>query len=139
MIGEFVMTENEVLDKAPVDRPIGMGSYTMDSHNVQRYIKPDGFVQNEGDIGVHPPKPYRIDLGSLLPIEEECNNLLVPVCVSSSHIAFGSIRMEPVFMVLGQSAATLAVMAIEKGKRIHEIPYDDLRKILIEDGQVLEF
>ncbi len=139
MIGDFVMTENEVLDKAPVDRPIGMGSYTMDSHNVQRYIKPDGFVQNEGDIGVHPPKPYRIDLGSILPIEQECNNLLVPVCVSSSHIAFGSIRMEPVFMVLGQSAATLAVMAIDKGKRVHEIPYDDLRMILIEDGQVLEF
>jgi hypothetical protein len=139
MIGEFVMTENEVLDKAPVDRPIGMGSYTMDSHNVQRYIKPDGFVQNEGDIGIHPPKPYRIDLGSILPIEEECNNLLVPVCISSSHIAFGSIRMEPVFMILGQSAATLAGMAVEKDKRVHEISYDDLRKVLIENGQVLEF
>jgi len=139
MIGEFVMTENEVLDKAPVNSPIGMGSYTMDSHNVQRYIKPDGFVQNEGDIGVHPPKPYRIDLGSILPIREECNNLLVPVCVSSSHIAFGSIRMEPVFMILGQSAAALAVMAIENGKKVHEIPYEDLRTILLEDGQVLEF
>jgi hypothetical protein len=139
MIGEFVMTENEVLDKAPVDRPIGMGSYTMDSHNVQRYIKPDGFVQNEGDIGVHPPKPYRIDLGSILPKEEECNNLLVPVCVSSSHIAFGSIRMEPVFMVLGQSAATLAGMAMEGGKRVHEVSYEELRPVLLKDGQVLEY
>jgi hypothetical protein len=139
MIGEFVMTENEVLDKSPVDQPIGMGSYTMDSHNVQRYIKPDGFVQNEGDIGVHPPKPYRIAMGSILPVEEECNNLLVSVCVSSSHIAFGSIRMEPVFMVLGQSAATLAGMAVEQDRKVHEIPYEELRKILLEDGQVLEY
>jgi hypothetical protein len=139
MIGDFVMTENEVLDKAPVNRSIGMGSYTMDSHNVQRYIKPDGFVQNEGDIGVHPPKPYRIDLGSILPAEEECHNLLVPVCVSSSHIAFGSIRMEPVFMILGQSAAMLAGMAVESGRGVHEIPYGDLRTRLLEAGQVLEF
>lgn len=139
MIGESVMTENEVLDKAPVDRSIGMGSYTMDSHNVQRYIKPDGFVQNEGDIGVHPPKPYRIDLGSILPVAEECDNLLVPVCVSSSHIAFGSIRMEPVFMILGQSAATLAGMAVERDVKVHEIPYDELRKVLLKDGQVLEY
>jgi len=138
MIGAFVMTENEVLDKAPVNRSVGMGSYTMDSHNVQRYIKPDGFVQNEGDIGVHPPKPYRIDLGSILPAEEECHNLLVPVCVSSSHIAFGSIRMEPVFMILGQSAAMLAGMAVESGRGVHEIPYDDLMTRLLEAGQVLE-
>jgi hypothetical protein len=138
MIGDFVMTENEILDKSPVNRSIGMGSYTMDSHNVQRYIKPDGFVQNEGDIGVPPPKPYCIDLGAILPREEESDNLLVPVCVSSSHIAFGSIRMEPVFMILGQSAATLAVLAIEQGTGVHEIPYKDLRTVLLEDGQVLE-
>ncbi len=89
-----------------------MGSYTMDSHNTQRYIKPDGYVQNEGDIGVQTP-PYRIDMGSILPKKEECSNLLVPVCLSCSHIAFGSIRMEPVFMILGQSASTMAVLSIE--------------------------
>ncbi|MCK5463172.1 MAG: FAD-dependent oxidoreductase [Bacteroidales bacterium] len=138
MIGEFVMTENEVLGKQPVNNPIGMGSCTMDSHNIQRYIKPDGFVQNEGDIGVHPDEPYRIDMGSILPIREECTNLLVPVALSSSHIAFGSIRMEPVFMILGQSAATLASLAVEEGKGFHEIPYDQLKKSLLEDGQVLE-
>ena len=138
MIGEFVMTENEVLGKQPVNNPIGMGSYTMDSHNIQRYIKPDGFVQNEGDIGVHPDEPYRIDMGSILPIREECRNLLVPVALSSSHIAFGSIRMEPVFMILGQSAATLASLAVAEGKEIHEIPYEQLRTRLLEDGQVLE-
>jgi hypothetical protein len=138
MAGEFVMTENEVLGRAPVDRPIGMGSYTMDSHNTQRYIKPDGFVQNEGDIGVETP-PYRIDMGSILPVKEQCANLLVPVCLSCSHIAFGSIRMEPVFMILGQSAATLAVMAIEENVGIHDIPYGKLQPKLLEAGQVLEY
>ena len=138
MIGEFVMTENEVLGKQPVNRSIGMGSYTMDSHNIQRYIKPDGFVQNEGDIGVHPDEPYRIDMGSILPIKEECTNLVVPVALSSSHIAFGSIRMEPVFMILGQSAATLATLAIAMDKSLHEIHYEELRTKLLEDGQVLE-
>jgi hypothetical protein len=137
MIGEFVMTENEILGKAPVHRSIGMGSYTMDSHNVQRYIKSDGYVQNEGDIGVHPKEPYKIDLGSLLPKQEQCNNLVVPVCVSSSHIAFGSIRMEPVFMILGQSAGTVAGMALEKGIKVHELKYEDLRDVLLKDGQVL--
>ena len=137
MIGEFVMTENEILSKKPVHNPIGMGSYTMDSHNVQRYIKPDGFVQNEGDIGVHPEKPYQIDLGSILPKREECNNLIVPVCISSSHIAFGSIRMEPVFMILGQSAGTIASMTLEKGIEIHELSYDELKEKLVKDEQVL--
>jgi len=138
MIGEFVMTENEILGKKPVERSIGMGSYTMDSHNVQRYIKPDGFVQNEGDIGIHPDEPYRIDMGSIMPVREECTNLLVPTALSASHIAFGSIRMEPVFMILGQSAATLAALAVSEDKGIHEIPYEQLRMKLLEDGQVLE-
>jgi hypothetical protein len=138
MVGDFVMTENEVLGRTPVEQSVGMGSYTMDSHNVQRYIKPDGFVQNEGDIGVHPEDPYQIDMRSLLPSKDECSNLLVPVCLSCSHIAFGSIRMEPVFMILGQSAATLAVMAIEEEGAIHDIPYEKLRQQLLEDGQVLQ-
>lgn len=137
MIGDFVMTENEVLGKKPVDRPVGMGSYTMDSHNVQRYIKADGYVQNEGDIGVHPGEPYQIDMLSLMPSSGECRNLLVPVCLSCSHIAFGSIRMEPVFMILGQSAATLAVMAIEQETGVQEVAYEALRLRLLEDGQVL--
>lgn len=139
MIGEYVTTENDVLLKREVPRSVGMGSYAMDSHNVQRYIKPDGFVQNEGDIGVKPPAPYAISYGSMLPKKEECANLLVPVCVSSSHIAFGSIRMEPVFMILGQSAATAAVMALEKNIGIHDLAYDDLKAQLLKDGQVLEY
>jgi hypothetical protein len=138
MIGEYVMTENEVFGKKEVPHPIGMGSYTMDSHNVQRYITPEGYVQNEGDIGVAPEKPYQIDLGSILPKREECKNLLVPVCVSCTHIAFGSIRMEPVFMILGQSAGTIAAMAIDKNSDIHELPYSDIEAKLRALGQFLK-
>ena len=138
MVGDKVMTENEIQGKAPVSRSIGMGSYTMDSHNIQRYITPEGYVQNEGDIGVHPHEPYKIDLGAILPKKEECSNLLVPVAVSSSHIAFGSIRMEPVFMILGQSAATVACISIENDIPVQDVSYSSLQKKLIEDGQVLE-
>lgn len=139
MIGEYVMTEHEILLEEPVEQSIGMGSYTMDSHNVQRYIKPDGYVQNEGDLGVKAKAPYRIHLGTILPKKEECTNLTVPVAVSSSHIAYGSIRMEPVFMILGQSAATLAVQALDKGVGVQEVSYAELRKKLLADGQILEY
>ncbi len=139
MIGEYVMTENDVLGRRTVPRPAGMGSYTLDSHNIQRYVTPEGYVQNEGDIGVEAPKPYQIDLGSIMPKREECRNLLVPVCISCSHIAFGSIRMEPVFMILGQSAGTVASQAVMKGKEIHDLTYDEIREQLIAGGQILEY
>jgi hypothetical protein len=139
MVGEYMMTENDVLGKRAVPGPVGMGSYTMDSHNVQRYVTPEGFVQNEGDLGVSPDRPYQIDMGSILPHKEQCKNLLVPVCVSSSHIAFGSIRMEPVFMILGQSAGTIASMAVEKRKAVQEISYVELKVKLMADGQILSF
>ncbi len=139
MRGEFVMTENEVLGKNPVLDPIGMGSYTMDSHNTQRYITPEGYVQNEGDIGVHPKQPYQISMGSVLPQQNECTNLLVPVAVSSSHIAYGSIRMEPVFMILGQSAAIMADMALNKKQDLQNIDYEAVEKKLLEAGQVLSY
>lgn len=139
MIGDFVMTENEVQSKNPVPKPIGYGSYTIDSHNVQRYITPEGYVQNEGDIGVRTKQPYPIGMGSILPKKEECVNLLVPVTVSSSHIAYGSIRMEPVFMILGQSAGIMASMALENKIGLHELDYQQLEKKLIEAGQILHF
>jgi hypothetical protein len=137
MVGQYVMTEHDVLGKREVPSPVGAGSYTMDSHNVQRYVTPDGHVQNEGDIGVRVPGPYRIAFGSLLPKKAECRNLIVPVCVSSSHIAFGSIRMEPVFMILGQSAATIAAHAIDEQCAVQDISYDRLRERLLKDGQQL--
>lgn len=135
MIGEHVMTEHDTLSTRVVSDPVGMGSYTLDSHNVQRYITPEGFVQNEGDVGVHTKGPYKIAFGSIVPKRSECRNLLVPVCVSSSHIAYGSIRMEPVFMILGQSAATAAAHAIDEGRAVQEIDYARLRERLLADRQ----
>jgi len=139
MTGQYVMTENELLKKRATPEPVGMGSYGMDSHNIQRYITPEGYVQNEGDIGVSTNGPYQISYGSLVPKRGQVANLLVPVCLSSSHIAYGSIRMEPVFMILGQSAATAAVMAIEKGLAVQDVPYTELRGRLEKDGQVLDY
>jgi hypothetical protein len=138
MEGRHVMTEHELLKQRQTPEPIGMGSYTMDSHNVQRYVTPEGYVQNEGDIGVSTKGPYQISLGSIQPKKEDCQNLLVPVCVSSTHIAFGSIRMEPVFMILGQSAATNAAMALDQESAVQDVRYETLRPRLLADGQVLQ-
>ena len=137
MNGVFVMKEADALGKTDVPNPIGMGSYALDAHNAQRYVKRDEFVQDEGDIGVHPDKPYSIAYGSILPKESECNNLLVPICVSSSHIAYGSIRMEPVFMILGQSAATAAVLSITKKVSPQRLLYPELNRALLRDKQRL--
>lgn len=139
MVGEFVMTEHELLKTKPVIDSVGMGSYTIDSHNVQRYITPEGFVQNEGDIGVSAKGPYPISMKALMPKEKEVENLLVPVCISSSHIAFGSIRMEPVFMILGESASTVASIAINNQISVQQVSYSELRPKLLAAGQVLEF
>jgi hypothetical protein len=138
MIGLHVMTENELLKKRPTPGSVGMGSYSIDSHNVQRYVTPEGYVENEGDIGVSTKGPYQISYGSLVPKQAQCENLLVPVCVSSSHAAFGSIRMEPVFMILGQSAATAAVIALDSKLAVQQVPYDRLRARLLQDKQILE-
>jgi hypothetical protein len=138
MVGQYVMTENELTKKRPTPESIGMGSYTIDSHNVQRYVTPEGGVQNEGDIGTPTGGPYAIAYGAIVPKRGEADNLLVPVCVSSSHIAFGSIRMEPVFMILGQSAATAAVLAIDGKLPVQDVPYTRLRERLLQDGQILE-
>ena len=138
MVGHYVMTENELLKKRPTPESVGMGSYTIDSHNVQRYITPEGYVQNEGDIGVATKGPYEIAYGSLVPKKGQADNLLVPICVSASHIAYGSIRMEPVFMILGQSAATAAVLAIDAKQAVQQVPYAKLREQMLKDGQVLE-
>ncbi|MDY7109273.1 MAG: FAD-dependent oxidoreductase [Planctomycetota bacterium] len=141
MVSDFVMTESHVRGDRPTPRPVGMGSYNMDSHHVQRYVAHDdegrAYVRNEGDIQVSPGGAYSIDYGALVPGRTECTNLLVPVCLSSSHIAYGSIRMEPVFMILGQSAATAAVMAIEAEAAVQDVDYAALSARLRADGQVL--
>lgn len=137
MVGAFVMTENELTKKKPTPDSVGMGSYTIDSHNVRRYVTPEGNVQNEGDIGV-PISPYSIAYGALVPKRGEIANLFAPVACSATHIAYGSIRMEPVFMILGQSAATAAALAIDGGVAVQDVPYAALRTRLLADGQVLE-
>ena len=136
-VSDFVMTERHLRRIEATPKPIGMGSYNMDSHNVQRYVDDNGHARNEGDIQVNPGGPYPISYDAIVPKASQCTNLLVPVCVSSSHIAYGSIRMEPVFMVLGQSAATAAVLAIDDGIDVQEVDYSRLRARLLADGQVL--
>lgn len=137
MTGATVMTQHHCQGRQVVDDPVGLAAYTMDSHNVQRYVNDDGFVRNEGDVQVGGFSPYPIAYSSLTPRVDECENLLVPVCLSASHMAFGSIRMEPVFMVLGQSAATAAMQAIEDDVAVQAVDYDTLRKQLVADAQVL--
>lgn len=137
MVSDFVMTENEILGKSPVPDPIGMGSYGLDSHNTQRYVTPQGYAQNEGDIGVGVPHPYGVSYKAIVPRKGECQNLLVPICASCSHIAYGSIRMEPVFMILGESAATAAALAIDDRVAVQQLDYGALKAQLLEQKQHL--
>jgi len=137
MIGDFVTTELHLRKIKSTPKSIGMGSYNMDSHNVQRYVDENGHARNEGDIQVNPGGPYPISYGAIVPKASECTNLLVPVCVSSSHIAYGSIRMEPVFMILGQSAATAAAFSIDDNIDVQDVNYFKLKARLLADGQVL--
>lgn len=137
MVSDFVMTEQHIERQKTLEHSIGMGSYTMDSHNVQRYIS-NGYVKNEGDIELKISNPYPISYDAIVPKIKECNNLLVPVCLSASHIAYGSIRMEPVFMILGQSAGTAAAYAIEDNVSVQKVNYNKLHDRLISDGQVLQ-
>ena len=144
MVGRYVMTDNNVVNKngqrVAVDDPVGLGSYTMDSHNAQRYVVTDAqgaYVRNEGDIQAGIPGPYGISYRSITPQEQEASNLLVTGAISASHIAYGSMRMEPVFMILGQSAATAAVQAIDSGTAVQQLDYTTLARRLRADGQML--
>ena len=138
MVSDYVMMQADCQWKRLPEDPVGLGAYNMDSHNCQRYVTATGVVRNEGDIQVG-VKPYGIAYRSIRPRREECENLLVPVCLAASHISYGSIRMEPVFMVLGQSAATAAVLAIEAGTAVQDVDDARLRERLLADGQVLEW
>ena len=138
MVGAYVMTQLNCQGTTPVDHSIGMGAYTMDSHHTQRYVDEHGHARNEGDVEIGGFGPYPIAYGAIVPKQGECANLLVPVCLSATHMAFGSIRMEPVFMVLGQSAATAAAQAIDANVAVQDIDYAQLRARLLADNQVLE-
>jgi hypothetical protein len=136
MISDYVMTQHNCQGRVVAPDAVGLAAYGMDSHNTQRYVK-DGLAINEGDVQVHGFTPYPIAYRSLVPKEAECRNLLVPVCLSATHIAYGSIRMEPVFMVLGQSAATAAVHSLEQHVPVQKIDVAKLQARLLEDHQVL--
>ena len=137
MVSDFVMTEHHCMRKQAVPESIGLAAYTMDSHNAQRHVK-NGMVKNEGDVQHRIPGPYSVSYRAIVPKKGECENLLVPWSLSASHMAFGSIRMEPVFMILSQSAATAADIAIRNSISVQDVPYDALRKRLIDDGQKLD-
>ncbi len=137
MIADYVMTEHECRRRRVAADSIGLGAYGMDSHNTQRYVDAGGHVRNEGDVQVAVAGPYSVSYRSIVPKAAQCTNLLVPVCLSASHIAYGSIRMEPVFMVLGQSAATAAVQAVAGDIDVQQVDYGRLRVRLLQDGQIL--
>lgn len=136
LVNDHVIDENAIL-KRTTEQSVGMGSYKMDSHHTQYYVAGDGFVAAEGDVQKAINGPYEIDYRALTPREEECANLIVPVCLAASHIAYGSIRMESVFMILGQSAGTAAALAVEGGTSVQQVPYGKLRNDLERDGQIL--
>lgn len=139
MISDYVMTQKNCEGFEVAADPVSLAAYGMDSHQVQRYVDANGYVQNEGNVEAHGFSPYPISYKSIIPKKGECSNLLVPVCVSSTHIAFGSIRMEPVFMVLGQSAATAASLAIENNVDLHDLEYGALKERLLKDQQILAY
>ena len=138
MISDYVMTQYNCEGLTVAPDPVGLAAYGMDSHHVQRYVTNEGFVKNEGNVEARVAGPYPISYRAIVPKEKQCENLLVPVCVSASHIAFGSIRMEPVFMVLGQSAAIAASIAIGKGIPVQQVNYEELKKALLENKQRLK-
>lgn len=137
MVSDYVMTEANCRSERIADQPICLGAYNMDSHHTRRIVQ-DGVVRNEGNVEKK-AIPYGIDYRAIVPAKGECSNLLVPACLSASHIAYGSIRMEPVFMNTGQAAATAAALSIDSGKPVQEIDYAKLRERLLADGQVLEW
>ena len=139
MVGEVVMTQRHCQGRTVAEDPAGLAAYTMDSHNVQRYVDKTGHARNEGNIEVGGFPPYPISYRALVPKKAEAANLLVPVCLSATHIAYGSIRMEPVFMVLGQTAATAACQAVDANAAVQDVDYAKLRERLVADKQVLEW
>jgi hypothetical protein len=141
MVGAYVMTQANCEGKEVVPDGVGMAAYTMDSHNCQRIVV-NGMVKNEGDVQIGGFGPYPVAYRSIIPKASDCKNLLVPVCLSASHIAYGSIRMEPVFMVLGQAAATAAVVGIQSGVAVQDVNVQQVQQLLttnpLADGSLPE-
>ncbi len=140
MVSDYIMTETNCEWKRTAEDSIGLASYPMDSHFCQRVVVEENgktTVRNEGGFGHECAGPYPVSYRSIIPKRDECTNLLVPVCLSASHAAYGSIRMEPVFMILGQSAGTAACMAIDDNVSVQDVDYGKLKKQLIAGEQRL--
>jgi hypothetical protein len=137
LVADHVVTEHDCRGARTVDDPVALASYGMDSHNCRRILV-DGRARNEGNVEVDTPAPYAVPYRAIVPRTGECPNLLVPVCLSASHIAYGSIRMEPVFMELGQAAGTAASLALDRGDAVQDVEYRALRERLLRDGAVLD-
>jgi len=137
MVSAVVMTEHHCKGRETIEDSVGLGAYGMDSHHIQRHVDAQGHVRNEGDVQVKVPAPYPISYRAIIPREEECQNLLVPVCLSATHISYGSIRMEPVFMILGQSSGTAASLSIDNHLPLQQLPYQTLRPHLEKNTQIL--
>jgi hypothetical protein len=138
MVGDFVMTQKDLQTEITKPDAIGMGSYNSDSHNIQRVVKADGDVENEGDMQV-PVKPYQIPYRVMLPKQTEATNLLVPVCFSASHVAYSSVRMEPQYMILGEAAGVAAAMSVQKQESVQDVDTKELSQTLLDQGAVLEY
>ena len=138
MVGTFVMTQKDLQTDLTKPDPIGMGSYNSDSHNVQRFVTPDGLAQNEGDVEV-PVKPYQIPYRVMLPKRAEATNLLVPVCFSASHVAYSSLRMEPQYMIIGQAAGVAASLALKNKEAVQDVDARQLTDRLKQQGVVMEY
>ncbi len=137
MVGDFVATQKDLQTELTKPDVIGMGSYNSDSHNVQRYVTPQGIVLNEGNMEV-PVKPYQIPYRVLVPKASEAENLLVPVCFSASHVVYSSMRMEPQYMILGHAAGIAAALAVSKGTSVQAIPVPELQRTLLAEGGIFE-
>ena len=137
LVGDVVMTEHHCTGAAVARDSIALAAYTMDSHNCRRFVQGDR-VWNEGDVQVPGGPPYPISYRAVVPRRGECRNLFIPFCLSASHIAFGSIRMEPVFMILAESCVHAAHIAIKNDLPVQEVPYNELRAALLKAGQVLD-
>ncbi len=138
MVGEYVMVQHDLETQVTKPDAIGMGSYNTDSHNVQRYVDADGNAQNEGDVEV-PTIPFQIPYRVLLPKRSQCSNLLVPVCTSASHIGYGALRLEPVYMIMGEAAGVAATMAADKHRAVQEVEPGSLTRELKKRGAVMEW
>jgi hypothetical protein len=134
---EYTITEHDCFGRKQCEDSVGMAAYQMDSHNCQRVII-DGKVKNDGDVQIKLPAPYPISYRSIVPRKSECENLVVPICLAASHIAFGSVRMEPVFMILAESASIAVCLASETQGALQELPYSELRQHLLKAEQILE-